>query len=289
MSPRTRRCASGGSRKAFKRSSPVASDSKATATSVRRGTSSATTCTMRTEGGAGLKRSFLRRQVGNAYPRPRSQDERLPRSPSPVGRRSRKPLGYPSQVQILPWALPPWTQCQFPHIARQGTTYTSWRLLPSCPPPHGRALSLTDEAGYGGPATRGSRRCIRRRPISGGSSHGSGFRHIYANGIVLPRRRAPATDGLTPALLDHANVGRSMGNSIRRIRIPCELHGRLAYDCAPSCGADRDRHGESSARAASPSGDWRTAFHAISPELRCERTRAGSGSLCLAPSRVPSD
>src|SRR6266566_3654312 len=104
MSPRTRRCASGGSRKAFKRSSPVASDSKATATSVRRGTSSATTCTMRTEGGAGLKRSFLRRRVGNAYPRPRSQDERLPRSPSPVGRRSRKPLGYPSQVQILPWA-----------------------------------------------------------------------------------------------------------------------------------------------------------------------------------------
>src|SRR3979409_1342167 len=43
----------------------------------------------------------------NAYGATRSAHYTLPRSPSSVGRRSRNPLGYPSQVQILPWALRP--------------------------------------------------------------------------------------------------------------------------------------------------------------------------------------
>src|SRR5207249_1775226 len=161
----------------------------------------------------------------NSYPRHRSQDAPLPRSPSPVGRRSRKPLGYPSQVQILPWAFLWRDQCNFSKLSLYPNLYdpcftglaqNTKAVLAFHPP-----VVLQDRFEFGVPC--------RIHDGLGSRAFTEALRHERVDGLLHESR----AEGLQPSELDARD----------RLELLLQLpqHGRRPVIQRPVLPAHRDQ------------------------------------------------
>src|SRR5207249_4033021 len=159
------------------------------------------------------------------YPKRRSLEALLPRSPSPVGRRSRKPLGYPSQVQILPWAFSWRDQCNSSKLSPNpnpydprltGFTENTEAVLAFHPP-----VVLQDRFEFGVPC--------RIHDGLGSRAFTEALRHQRVDGLLHERR----TEGLQPSEFD------------ARVRLDLLLqlpqHGRRPVIQRPVLPAHRDQ------------------------------------------------